>query len=72
MEVLEKKNVLIHKIRSINNESLLDDLMHVLENVSISEDFKNQWDKANTPEIFLQNMKIRLSKLAEKYDKIST
>jgi hypothetical protein len=46
--------------------------MHVLEKVSISEDFKNQWDKANTPEIFLQNMKSRLSKLADKYGKIST
>lgn len=46
--------------------------MAVLENIAITEDFKNQWDRANTPEIFLQNMKTRLSKLADKYGKIST
>jgi hypothetical protein len=71
MEVLEKKSVLINKIKALENESLLDDLLNFMEDVNLTTEFKSKWDESNSPEVFLSNMKSRLSRLAEKYGKIS-
>ena len=41
-----------------------------MEEVNDTAEFKSKWDKSNTPEVFLSNMKSRLSRLAEKHGKI--
>lgn len=71
MEVLEKKSVLINKIKALENESLLDDLLNFMEDVNLTTEFKSKWDESTSPEVFLSNMKSRLSRLAKKHGKIS-
>lgn len=71
MSILEKRNLLISKINMINDDSLIEELLVSLKDVPANSDFKTKWENSISSDEFIENMRIRISRIASKYDKVS-
>ena len=55
----------------INDDSLIEELLVSLKDVPANSDFKTKWENSISSDEFIENMRIRISRIASKYDKVS-